>query len=229
MLGTAQVIAEAFDGVHVRTRALIDPGSECSFVSRALARRLGLPQAITSVSINTIGDRTIETSTRSIMVNLHNLEPSSPFKVHTMVLRHIGITTLQQRIWNPGWPHLENLSLADPGFTIPRNVDLLLGADVYGSLLLEGVRRIDRNAPIAQQTIFGWIVVRPANPLKDLGSPSLNVIASIPGLLSMQELNENLELFWNQEELSSSPFHSHEERECDQHFLTTHRRDSMGR
>ncbi|KAA5582939.1 hypothetical protein F3G61_33115, partial [Pseudomonas aeruginosa] len=56
------------------------------------------------------------------------------------------------------WPHLENLKLADPDFNISRPIDLLLGADVYSDIILNGVLKGSCQSPVAQQTHLGWIL-----------------------------------------------------------------------
>lgn len=58
----------------------------------------------------------------------------------------------------PQWNFLENINLADPKFYVSRPVDLLLGAEVYSKILMNGICKIDDNLPIAQQTRLGWIL-----------------------------------------------------------------------
>ena len=42
---------------------------------------------------------------------------------------------------NPRWKHLRGLDLEDPVFGAPRCIDVLLGADVFSSILLHGRRK----------------------------------------------------------------------------------------
>ena len=44
---------------------------------------------------------------------------------------------------------------------LPGYVDLIIGADYYGQILEEGLRRGSANTPTAQATIFGWILFGP--------------------------------------------------------------------
>jgi len=48
------------------------------------------------------------------------------------------------------WSLLDNLQLADPDFASPGPIDMILGADVYGSLMLGEIKRGPLNAPVAQ-------------------------------------------------------------------------------
>jgi len=56
------------------------------------------------------------------------------------------------------WNHLRTLSLADPHFHKPGSMDLLLGADIFGQLLLDGKIVGPHGSPIAQNSVLGWIL-----------------------------------------------------------------------
>jgi len=56
---------------------------------------------------------------------------------------------------NFNWPHLDALTFADPHFATPGPIDVLLGADVYGIILREGLIKGSIHAPIAQNTSLG--------------------------------------------------------------------------
>ena len=47
------------------------------------------------------------------------------------------------------WVHLTGLELADPYYAVPGAVDCILGADLYPSLILEGLRIGAAQAPVA--------------------------------------------------------------------------------
>ena len=56
------------------------------------------------------------------------------------------------------WDHLSDLELADPEFRTPAWVDLLLGAEVFTSILHDGRRTGPRGTPSAINTCFGWVL-----------------------------------------------------------------------
>lgn len=56
------------------------------------------------------------------------------------------------------WPHLQGLDLADSDYLAADLVDLLLGADVHGTILQPGLRKGLSHEPVTQQTVLGWIV-----------------------------------------------------------------------
>lgn len=53
------------------------------------------------------------------------------------------------------WPHLQGLELADLEFCNKDTIDILLGADIYAVILMEGLRKGHNLEPIAQNTSFG--------------------------------------------------------------------------
>ena len=123
------------------------------------------------------------------------------------------------------WPHLEGLQLADPKFFLPGSVDLILGADVYGSLLENRLRKGSEGSPVAQETKLGWIVSGPTT----FKASSLE--RQVYHVSVDKELYDLVHKFWEVEEIpaSETPILSNEEQECEDHFLSTHKRDSNGR
>ncbi|UYV64607.1 hypothetical protein LAZ67_3001299 [Cordylochernes scorpioides] len=53
---------------------------------------------------------------------------------------------------------LRDIQLADPQFMKSGKIDIILGADVYGLLLLPEIRRDDKTQLCAQNTKLGWII-----------------------------------------------------------------------
>ena len=56
------------------------------------------------------------------------------------------------------WKHLSNIQLADPDFGSPSKIDLLLGVDIFISVLLNGWRFGPPGSPTALETEFGWVL-----------------------------------------------------------------------
>lgn len=81
--------------------------------------------------------------------------------------------------------------------------------------------------PIAQLSIFGWLVLGPVNSTNSSPCVSYHVRTQPDN----SELQELLTKFWVQEELTSDTASalSPEELECEEHFKSTHSRDSTGR
>ena len=56
------------------------------------------------------------------------------------------------------WDHISDLELADPEFRTPARIDLLLGAEVFASILRDGRRTGPRGTPSAINTCLGWVL-----------------------------------------------------------------------
>ncbi|XP_066585627.1 uncharacterized protein [Prorops nasuta] len=125
------------------------------------------------------------------------------------------------------WHHLSKLQLADPDFASPGTIDVILGADVYGSILQEGFIRGPTDAPVAQKTVFGWILtgVVDSRPLSN-HSTAVNAYHTIAD----STLSDFLTKFWQLEEVPAATKHlSPEEEYCEQYFSSTYYRNSEGR
>ncbi|KAH8335959.1 hypothetical protein KR059_012445, partial [Drosophila kikkawai] len=54
--------------------------------------------------------------------------------------------------------HFRDIALADERFYRPASISVILGADMYPRVIRPGFRKVDDGLPVAQSTIFGWIV-----------------------------------------------------------------------
>lgn len=124
----------------------------------------------------------------------------------------IGVTT---------WPHIQRLQLADPDFNTPGDVDCILGADVYSSVLRQGARTGQPGEPVAQETIFGWIITGPTSSNADTQTHHIKTHFTC--------LRSDLKKFWKVQELPSEHILSKKDEECERHFVETHARDETGR
>ncbi|XP_033213997.1 uncharacterized protein LOC117171058 [Belonocnema kinseyi] len=182
-----------------------------------------------NVPVSTVRNKAIKIARRRVNFCLEPSQVTLPVKVNALVLRDLGVFTPSQTIVNRNWAHIQGLPLADPEFAVPRPIDVLLGAEIYGLLLLDGLRHGSRDDPVALQTFFGWVLIGPveiSEPLNILDH-SINVMA----LSSHQKDNlaEILKRFWEQEELNIPPMISLENQECERASMAGCRRDNSGR
>ncbi|XP_043501583.1 uncharacterized protein LOC122523762 [Polistes fuscatus] len=161
-----------------QVRALIDPESEISFVSEDLTRQLHLERRHSTLDV--YGDGGKKTS------------QSSGVTV-TSILSSGEISH------EPEWPHLRGLNLADPEFLTPRVVDVIIEADFYGHLIRPNIIRHSPSDPIAQLSIFRWLVIGSTR------APVTLVQEEVPTVNDGQLTPEELD--------------------CENYFKTTHARD----
>ncbi|XP_076649869.1 uncharacterized protein LOC143357342 [Halictus rubicundus] len=101
----------------------------------------------------------------------------------------------------------------------------LTGADLYGLILVEGLRAGSLHEPIAQNSIFGWFLSGPAGSTESSSGPVVPIYHCSPS----DPLDLDLRRFWEIEEIPAISPYTDEEQECENHFRTTHKRDSSGR
>lgn len=90
-------------------------------------------------------------------------EAAFSIRVNAFVLAKITADLPTYRIRMDQWHHLQGLQLADPNFGNPGEIDLLIGADVWGLILKDGLLIGETNQPHAQNTHLGWVVSGPVD------------------------------------------------------------------
>ncbi|UYV74785.1 hypothetical protein LAZ67_12000971 [Cordylochernes scorpioides] len=159
LLATARVRLVGPRGVGVSVRALLDQGSQSSFVHRDLLHHLTIPVHKVNAQIFGINDTKGEHVKQMVSCSVASLTESGwTIPIRALVVgRMTGILPSRDlRIPVPSsW---KTLPLADPQFETSGRVDVILGADVYGSLLLPEVKYDEKTQLCAQKTRLGWIV-----------------------------------------------------------------------
>lgn len=224
-LATTKVIAIAPNGETTKARALIDPGSEITLISERLVQLLKLPRKKSSIPLVGIGAKKSDNTRGTTIFKLkpHDSDHEYCFSAH--ILRKLTISIPSVKITKPEWPHLKGLKLADPDFLMPGSVDIVFGVDAYGQILKDGLIKGKPNSPIAQLTIFGWVISGPSS-----SESTFNAKQGYHVSLD-RELHDLLHRFWELEEIPSryNSSISTEEQECENHFTSTHSRDTQGR
>ncbi|XP_070170737.1 uncharacterized protein [Polyergus mexicanus] len=196
LLATAWVILRTIEGRKFKVRALLDQGSAVSFISESLCQTMHTKRSRASLHVQCFGERYSGVAKSQVSLTLESYY----------------------------WPHLRKLSLADPDPFSNHPIHLLIGSDLYGSLLKQKVKHGPTGTPTAQLTALGWILSGPTGTSNSItgSATSLNCV-TIPSLDSL------LQKFWEIEEISSELQPSEEDKKCEQHFIETHQRAEDGR
>ncbi|XP_017879128.1 uncharacterized protein LOC108624382 [Ceratina calcarata] len=117
----------------------------------------------------------------------------------------------------------KDVRLADPEPAANEQIDILLGAEVYAQVIREGIRRIDDHSPIAQNTVFGWVLSGPCE-----GATSQNTVRTLHCNV-LESLDEAIRRFWEIESVPVRVQKTKDEEECDAHFSQTVQRTTDGR
>ena len=225
MLATARISVSNGSRSFV-VRALLDQGSTHTFVTAALAKRLRCIPLACHASLSVLGGLSAGQAgcaVRLIVSPAHSTNPA--LSTDALVLSTLTSYTPRLPLLPGEWPHLRGLDYADPDPTSTSPIEIILGADLYGYVLREGLRQGTRDQPVAQNTIFGWILSGSSNPPL---MPSLRG-AHAHLINADQSLEANLRRFWENEEVARFPVLSAADAECERHFCDTHSRTPEGR
>ncbi|CAK1583275.1 unnamed protein product [Parnassius mnemosyne] len=234
LLATALVESRARNGYTHLFRALLDQGSQASFVTESAVQLLGLRKIPNKSIISGLGgdNTSVMASKYIVMMDIQSRhDPSFQVSVRAHVLGAITSLLPSEKVLNFDWPELNNITLADPQFHIPSKIDILLGADIYGDLIREGLIKGPRGMPTAQNTALGWILSGPTHQGKSIQSQSAhchhNLIVSSH---FHNDDNELLKKFWEIENyFFDTKILTKEEQLCEDLYEQTTRRDASGR
>ncbi|XP_063985390.1 uncharacterized protein LOC135166760 [Diachasmimorpha longicaudata] len=228
LLATARLRAHSPRGFMVKARALIDQGSELSFITDQLAHQLQLKRRPSSTELVGIGGINSGITKGVVTVILQSTQGQRHITISAHVLKKLTTTLPSFSCTLADIGSLENLQLADPQYLRPGPIDIIIGADYYGRIIESQIIKSRRTAVVGQRTAFGWILSGPVKCTSCLTKISLSAVRES----SNEQLLELLQKFWVQEELPIQHQQSElsiEELECEKHFQETHRRDESGR
>lgn len=212
VLQTMRVFVRGKKGL-VRATALLDTGSDRSYISSSLAVKAGLEpfskehvryQAFGSGDVSGCESRVYDVQLEGLQGGLYNIRAAEIPLICTPMAR-LGVPSDLMSAFGP-------LRFAD-SYSENRNVtiDLLIGLDCYWRFMKAGIIRIP--GLVAQETVFGWVVSGTwpsehdvVNVVPSCTSVSLCCLNDIP--------EESLRKFWDLESVGILP-ESSEMKESD--------------
>ena len=175
LLATAVVKANSRNGSTYTIRALLDQGSQASFITETTVQLLGLKRKPINGLVSGIGDGQMRINYETSLVIESHYNANHKIHVNAYILSTLASVLPTTNFNTPDWLENENLTLADPGFGTPSKIDILLGAEVYSEVILTGIIKNPQGNLIAQNTILGWILS--GRMSQDLGSQREKVIS----------------------------------------------------
>ncbi|KAJ8964449.1 hypothetical protein NQ317_005385 [Molorchus minor] len=229
LLATALVKVQDSKGQETEIRALLDAGAQSNFCTEKLYNKLKLPKNHIKHAVSGVGKSHIN-------INYSvNIEIKSSYNLFKVNLPFLIINTITEKLPSSSFDTQElaipeNIQLADPSFNISRDVDILLGSQVFWQILRQGQLKLSNSQLTLQKTVLGWVVG---------GSSNMNFnknVKSISCLTTNSTLDEQLQKFWNLEECQGhgntpkkQQYLNESDLACEKHFLENHKRDTTGR
>lgn len=159
LLATAVVKAKSWDKEGYLMRALIDPGSEVSFITSAAVNQLGLKPTAVKVSVTGLRGQQMTVLKSTVQVTIASRTDSrSVIEVTAYVIDKVTSNQPSAKVSITSWPELQSVELADPDYRIPNKIDVLLGANVYARIIQPGLFKSPQETMVAQKTSLGWII-----------------------------------------------------------------------
>ena len=201
-LRTVPVILKSGDR-SVKVDALLDDGSNTSYVNSSVASELGLQGKLQKTKVSVLNDRVESFVTMPVTFEVHSIDGSYQREVTALTTDRVP-GSLKAVDWvaeSRKWPHLANVPF--PERRKRTQVDLLIGAD-YSDFhySLEDVKG-KPGEPIARQTPLGWtcIGVKSGNDDKSQAFVAMSFhTTEHPN----DSLGSIVQRFWEVEECSSS-------------------------
>lgn len=224
LLATAIVQVKDKRGTIHMLRAFIDQGAESAFITERAAQLLCLSPSRENVSLLGVDNVSLGRAKKSVTIEVNSMHDKSFVIVTKALLSRTIITTRTSSDKSLlDCTYLKGITLADPNFLDTENVDLLLGVDIYAVSLLDGIRRGEMDQPVAQNSRFGWLVFGALSPTKE-STVRVNCTSSV-----QDSLSQELQRFWQNEEVNVEKFLTEEQEKCVQFYEATTTRQSNGR
>lgn len=215
LLTTALVRVTAANSTQLVLRALIDQGSQVSLITEKAAQQLGLKRQHFDGAVSGIAEKE-SNCTGKLSIVCQSIYTSFKFHMDVLIMKSLIKNLPNRSFEKPLWSHLEHIHLADPEYNTSRPVDLLLGADAYALIMLDGlIRGADSSSPLAQQTHLGWLLCGTIKP-----QFHCNVIVNDTA---------DIHQFWQIEDIHEQNEISAEDQKCVEYYLATTKRLENGR
>ena len=209
------------NGESTLCRALLDSGSKSNLITETLVTRLSLPVKKQQVRIFGLGAKD-ELQHRGTTDFLITPKRAAAIPVRAFVMSKLTNILPTCKVSTSSFKHLPNLKVADPTFNTPSGIDMLIGAEIYETIMLDP--RIKENNNVTYgHSLFGWVVIG--------GSPSVSIQTLTTCLSSLSSIpeEETLKMFFLViEDLPQGHRFTREEQACEQHFQQTTTRNEDG-
>lgn len=208
-------------------RGLCDSGSQISLITAQAAKRLGL--RLTPAAMNIVGahgQRIGQANGKVILPIL--LNPFRYFITTFYVVPKISKNLPEEKI--PSNPQLRTLTLADPHYQTPSEIEALFGIDVWVQILLPNViYHKTRSIAIAQETKLGYVVFQAGKKDTKNSIVATQYVTPVSKCTDDEKILTFLQKFWEVEDLPKIKYLSKDEKECERIFTETHTRLADGR
>ncbi|XP_066261278.1 uncharacterized protein [Euwallacea similis] len=221
LLSTATILISDRKGNWHKCNALLDCGSQSNLMTENFCRKLNLSPQKIDLSLSGISQIVTKINQRvhtKIKSRFNEYESNIAFLVLPILTENLPSFRFPSSVL----PIPTNINLADEKFNEPKQIDGLLGVDIFYNLLGSGKLKLGKGLPMLQETSLGWVI---SGNLICRESQSRKVVCNLATSISNKTLNDSLTKFWQIEEFENVKFLSKEENYCEEYFSQTTTRD----
>ncbi|XP_061728105.1 uncharacterized protein LOC133533163 isoform X1 [Cydia pomonella] len=220
LLSTALVKVRDGQGKLHSVRVLLDNGSTYNYITRDLSERLNLPIKNVKTTVSML-EKHESNITQSCSLKLESYDGAYSTDIECNVLSDITSPIPHTYIDVTDVPIPSEICLADPSYTEPADIEILLGAKIFWSVL--GTNRIilGKNDPFLVETKLGWLLVGAINQPTSVKPVCL--------FLTDKQTDTTLTKFWELDTISPKHDFTPDENACEELFNKTTKRDKDGR
>ncbi|XP_049886912.1 uncharacterized protein LOC126381471 [Pectinophora gossypiella] len=216
LLSTAQVcILDSNKQPHI-LRALLDSGSQSNFITETAFNKLKLTKTEFNMEVTGFNNAKSHITHRCQLTLRSKTDDTFSIDLSCFIVPNICSLTIQ--IPKDSFHIPARIKLADEHFYSGGNIDIILGAEQFYSLLCIGQHRLGDGLPILQRTRLGWVVSGPVDSLANKIQCNIS-------------LSNQIKKFWEIENCSDcTELHTlpDDEKTCEEIFINTHKRTSDG-
>lgn len=217
LLSTALVKVIDHQGKLHTARLLLDNGSTANFITQRLCGQLGLVRRNIGSTVSGINNQSSQ-SAQSCDLTIVSSNDNYRVNINCYIIAEITKLLPSSYVNTQQIKIPAGIQLADPTYNVPSAIDILVGAEVFWSILGTNTISLGTNQPNIRETKLGWVVTGSVNQPKQ--APSCHFIQTeVPDLTR----------FWELDAVTSTHCMSQEERACEQSFKENTTRDDEGR
>ncbi|XP_070141654.1 uncharacterized protein [Drosophila kikkawai] len=225
LLGTA-LIDICHLGCNFQARALIDSGSEATFITERLFNLVKLSFTTIQAQVSGLNHTVAAQSTKLCQFSMRSPpRPGLQLETAAYVLPQLAGSLPSHPVPRDLLKGLPDIPLADPQFFESSQIDVLIGADILPSILLGNSKANICGSLLGQETIFGWVLTGPVSPA---APRSVSAFATRVTCALDDSLDQLLTKFWEVKEVSKQVVQE-SDSVCEENFVQTTRRDNCGK
>ncbi|RUA04969.1 MAG: hypothetical protein DSY43_05550 [Gammaproteobacteria bacterium] len=201
------------NGKEIVIRVLVDCGSDHSYIRKEVAEALNLisngpPKTMT---IFMHGGQSRTTKVKNVNFQVSDIFNNSKKRINLSAwsVRAVCAPLEPIQVDITRYKHLKGLNLADQ---FPRReastIDVLIGADQWSQVMLNGMRKGPLSTPFAMNSIFGWLLSGCAGGISSNDPPHHKSITNYAVVRLEDDVNKDttfsLKKFWELESIGIS-------------------------